>query len=165
MKPRDIALFFLISCTPALAQTYKCKTPGGATEISDQPCRGTSTTSRVMEKEYVSESQRRSSTEWLQRGAARLHQKEQMEAAQEREEQRLDGIRQAAAREEQHRQQESQERQRIADRMARLEMESAAAKEAAIRAEAAANAAAGSKKGRGGVMNCKSNGGGWSTCY
>lgn len=49
----------LVWSNHASAQAYKCKNANGTTEFSDQPCRGT--TAKSVEKEYISESQRRSS--------------------------------------------------------------------------------------------------------
>lgn len=130
----------LVWSNHASAQAYKCKNANGTTEFSDQPCRGT--TAKSVEKEYISESQRRSSTEWLQRGAADLKQKERAEAAAQQEAQRQEVARQAAMREDMRRQQESNERQRLIAETERARIEAAEAKAAAGRAEAAANNAA-----------------------
>lgn len=159
-----LCLVLITICANSNAETYKCKTVAGNTEISDQPCRDSAKTVTVMQKEYISESQRKSSTEWIQRGADRLQKKEQAEAAAEREAQRQDAIRQAAWREEQKRQQESMERQRLADEMARLRQETAEAKEAAAQAgeAAAAAAAAAASKKAGGSRPCRIVG---TRCY
>ncbi len=148
-----IGLVLITFCTSSYGETYKCKTAAGKTEISDQPCRDSAKTVSVTKKEYISESQRASSTEWIQRGAVRLQEQAQAEAAAEREAQRQATIRQAAWKEEQRRQQESMERQRLADEMARLRQEAAEAKEAAAQAGAAAAAAA--SNGGGGSRPCK----------
>lgn len=142
MKTYAVVLALFVLAPPALGQTYKCKTQNGSIEISDQPCRGSSVTSRVVETEHISESQRRSSTDWLNRGAARLERQAQADAAAQREAERQESIRQAAARQEMQRQQEERQRQQMILEMQRAQQEAAEAKRAARRAEEAANNAA-----------------------
>ncbi len=148
MKQNRILCLVLIAiCASASAETYKCKTAKGNTEFSDQPCRDSAKTISVTEKEYISESQRKSSTEWLQHGADRLHRKEQAEAVAAREARRQEAVRQAAYQEEMRRRQEAADRQRLINETIAARQEAAEARAAAERANAAANAAAANNDG------------------
>lgn len=156
-----LAFFF---CGASYAETYKCKSASGQTEISDQPCRTASKTVSVVQKEYISESQRRSSTEWISRGAERMQRQEAEAVATEREAQRQESVRHAAQQQAQQKQQESYERQRLIQEVESLRQQQVATADAANRAAAAANNAANNSGSNRGPTTCRSTGGGWMSC-
>lgn len=141
---------FLISSV-AYGETYKCKSANGQTEISDQPCRPSSKTVGVMQKEYISESQMSSSTEWLSREKNRLNLKAQETAAQEREAERQFLIRQAAQRQAQQKQQEAYERQLLIQEVQNLRYQQEETAAAVNRAAANNSGGGGGKRG---PVNC-----------
>jgi hypothetical protein len=94
MKIIQLSLFvFLGLALPAQAEVYKCRLPGGGTEISSEPCAGGSTTVKTMQEDVVPEAER----EKAERDAERMRQRaDQMqaerradEAADRKEQERL----------------------------------------------------------------------------
>ena len=159
------ALFAVsVIASPAFGQAYKCKTPSGGYQFSDQPCRSPAATAKAVGREHISEEQRRSSSEWLQRGSQRLQQREMMEAEEQAAVAERAAQKRAQMREQQQRQQEAAERQRMADEIQALRREQAETAEAARRAaQAAENAAAAAN--RGGPTNCKIKSTGQVFCW
>lgn len=154
MKIHVLALLAsAIFSASAVAQAYKCKTPSGSYEFSDQPCRA-GATAKVVGRENISESQYRSSTDWIRRESARLDRKERIEEAQRVESQQRQAAAEAAAHQEMLRQQDANDRYQL---MRKLDQTAAAAERAESAArkaqeDSAAAAAAASKKH--GPANC-----------
>lgn len=164
MKIRLLTLALCLIASSAFSQTYKCKNANGTIEISDQPCRGNSTTARVVGKEVISEEQYRSSYEWMGRAINESNRRSRIEAAQQREAQREAAAQQAAYQEEMRRRQEIADRQRLIHEAAAARAEAAEARAAAQRANDAANAAA-ANSGNSGPRMCRGVGGGWISCF
>lgn len=70
-----------MTALPAAAQVYKCKTPSGATLISDHPCQGANKTEKVRQAEPITLEQQMQAAEVQQRRSAQLGQIQAEDAA------------------------------------------------------------------------------------
>lgn len=141
IKHFSVILILTAISLGASAQAYKCKMPNGSMQFSDQPC-AAGTTARVVQKEHISESQYRSSTEWINRESANLRRKEQAEAAAAHDAQQREAVAQAQARQEMLQQQEINDRQQMMRKIDQAALAAERAEKAARRAQAASNQAA-----------------------